>query len=356
VAAHPSQDLWALGCVLFHLFAGQSLFHSDDEDCFTDQASFRRVLGWAGSAAREERLSHIAQPVARYLVSQLLSADPALRPSAQHVLAHPFFSGRAVGRMVGQEAQFDVFISYRVDSDAATASALFDRLTARGLRVWLDSRRLVDGENWEQGFCTGLIQSRCLVPVISRAALKQRFESLREDSPCDNVLLEHRLAGELQARGLIEKIFPVFVGEVDAATGHFGDYFAQGGMPAPASAACVQSVEAKLVQHLEAQGLGLPLKAAPSVRDVLASITVNQGGKVLGAGTMGSILDGLADRVQAMVADLGRAGAAGVAGGGAAGSATAAIDDAAAQEVVLLRAQLAEARRRLGELERGPSL
>jgi len=87
-------------------------------------------------------------------------------------------------------------------------------------------------------------------------------------------------------------------------------------MPAPASAACVQSVETKLVQHLEAQGLGLPLKAAPSVRDVLASILINQGGKVLGAGTMGSILDGLADRVQAMVADLGRAGRASNGAGG----------------------------------------
>lgn len=64
------------------------------------------------------------------------------------------------------------------------------------------------------------------------------------------------------------------------------------------------SVETKLKSHLEAQGLGLPLKTAPSVKDVFTEITINQGGKITGAGTLDSILDGLADRVQAMVSDL----------------------------------------------------
>lgn len=176
------------------------------------------------------------------------------------------------------------------------------------MRVWLDTKRLLDGVNWEQGFCNGLVQSRCFLPVISKAAIKQRFEALREDSDCDNVLLEHRLAGELQARGLIERIFPVFVGETDTATGQFGDFFRQGAAPSPASAACVASVETKLKTHLEAQGLGLPLKTAPSVKDVFAEITISQGGKITGAGSLDSILDSLTDRALNMVSDLAPAG------------------------------------------------
>ena len=40
-----------------------------------------------------------------------------------------------------------------------------------------------------------------------------------------------------------------------------------------------------LVTLLEAQGLGLPHKTAPSVKDVLAEITISQGGKLMGSQT-----------------------------------------------------------------------
>lgn len=40
-------------------------------------------------------------PTARSLVKQLLETDPSLRPSAQHVLTHPWLQGEVVSRARG---------------------------------------------------------------------------------------------------------------------------------------------------------------------------------------------------------------------------------------------------------------
>ncbi len=52
------------------------------------------------------------------------------------VLSHPFLSGNKAARMVGEEPEWDVFISYRVRSDFAVAQLLHDELTELGLKVW----------------------------------------------------------------------------------------------------------------------------------------------------------------------------------------------------------------------------
>ena len=56
--------------------------------------------------------------------------------------------------------------------------------------MFWDKECLPLGLNWEEGFLDGLIKSRAFVCIMSRRALKQRFEDLKLDSWCDNVLLE----------------------------------------------------------------------------------------------------------------------------------------------------------------------
>ncbi len=85
----------------------------------------------------------VSDKLARNLLSQLLVKDPKKR--AIHMLQalhHPFISGKKVARMVGQTAEFDVFISYRVASDALHAELLFDLLTEAGIKVWWDKKCL----------------------------------------------------------------------------------------------------------------------------------------------------------------------------------------------------------------------
>ena len=54
------------------------------------------------------------------------------------------------------------------------------------------------------------------VPILSEGAIRN-FTSLTDDSPCDNYLLELRLALERAKTGDLKAIMPIFVGDVFAA-------------------------------------------------------------------------------------------------------------------------------------------
>ena len=189
--------------------------------------------------------------------------------------------------MVGEQAKFDVFISYRVDSEAAFAEKLYNALTAQGFKVWWDKVCLEAGVNWEDGFCAGLVSSKAFVPLLSRKGINnpdrdwQNFSKLTADSRCDNVFLEHRLAGELHELGLIELMFPIFIADLDDATNEYGKYFATGCHPVLVDV-CVEEVEKKLQDHMEIQALGTPLTPNNTVKNVVTAITSCQGAFIEG--------------------------------------------------------------------------
>ena len=120
------------------------------------------------------------------------------------------------------------------------------------------------------------MNSRAFVPLISAAAIEKRFENLKSASRCDNVLLEYRLSLELQCRGLIEYIFPIFVGSeiVDKDdTVAYSKYY-----PKPTSShEIVSAVENKVTHHLMQEGQGLPFLEEMSVISILDAICRHNG-------------------------------------------------------------------------------
>jgi len=173
------------------------------------------------------------------IMSRAVHPDPLRRFQTAHEMLEAV-------RQAEDEQIFTIFISYRVASDAVLARMLFDQLnntlTPRGrhlVKVYLDSQRLKDGEDWEAGFSAGLTQSRIFVPLISHgftspmagagvhrtteAAHKARLKGEPHD-PEDNVLKEAQIALELlwqrvnRTEGiLLQKIVPIVVGQVDQA-------------------------------------------------------------------------------------------------------------------------------------------
>ena len=119
--------------------------------------------------------------------------------------------------------------------------------------------------------------------LLSRGAINhptvawQNFSKLEVGSRCDNVFLEHRLAVELRNLGMLEKIFPVMIGDPDGPipAANYGSFFGENCLPVGPDTH-VESVEAKLVHHLDSMALGLPVETNKTVKAVITDIMACQ--------------------------------------------------------------------------------
>ena len=286
------------------MYTGESLFLANNEGNL-DEDQLWILFDWTDEF-KIRRLEKVLDPYARNLVSRLLMKVPSKRPDTSHALSHPFLSGRRVARMIGEEAEYDVFLSYRVSSDSRHCELMYEMLTERGLRVWWDKKCLQPGVDWEEGFCEGLMKSRAFVPLLSRVGL-QNFNDLTESSQCDNVLLEYRLALELQSFNLVEFVFPVMIGDSsadcsDPRTCTYTNYFESRCSP-KCPDICVKSVKEKLREHLNSQGLGAPVIPNCTVKDIYESLTKHHGGFIQGAGdkAFSAVVDSIHSMIKPVV-------------------------------------------------------
>jgi ankyrin repeat protein/serine/threonine protein kinase len=328
VPAAPSFDVWSVGMILYELCVGETLFHANGQDNI-DEEQLLALYHWTDEF-KQKRLNKIKDKVARNLISQLLSKDPSKRLPVTRVLAHPFITGKPFTRLVGQAPLYDVFLSYRVATDQCHARELYRLLTdVHHLKVFWDVVSLQPGVPWDEGFCDGLVQSRVFVPLLSRGALKT-LPDITAEAPCDNVLLEYRLAQEFRGLGLLEFVFPVFIGDCDSSKDSsdgrgesgsecYSDYFQSGCHPALSSAGggkrekeeegeggasrggsvVVRSIEGQVTRQLERLSLGAPLQSQVDVRSTVASVTSNQGSFI--KGKYGEALDFTAETLRNMV-------------------------------------------------------
>jgi len=147
IVAHESFDTWSFGVVLFELCSGIPLFLANSEDNIFYESMLD--LYAFTDKYKKKRMAEIQNMEARNLVSQMLTKDPLKRPRMAQVLDHPFLSGKKAARMLGEVAEFDVFVSYRVQSDVKHAEILYDKLTEAGLKVWWDKKCLLPGVPWQ---------------------------------------------------------------------------------------------------------------------------------------------------------------------------------------------------------------
>ena len=117
-------------------------------------------------------------------------------------------------------------------------------------------------------------------PILSRDAfvnINNSILTLTNNSPIDNVLLEYRLAIDLQKHNMIELICPIMIGDLNNDV--YSNYFQSGCHPNLASmdSVVIQSIENRVADVLDAQSLGTSLISNNSVRDIFNSITKNQG-------------------------------------------------------------------------------
>ena len=187
-----SDDIWAMAVTMYAAVTGGKLpFNWETRSLFPIPGSeaFRRCI--EGSLANE-------------LADRIKTAE-----EMKHVL---------------HMARYDVFISYRAaGEDAELASALFEVLQGRKFtrpsgvestcNVYLDKKRIRDGQDWQVEFFRGLVASDLFVPILSPAVI-ERFSKLDppEVDAMDNILLEQTTALALKHLGVVRKMLPVMVG------------------------------------------------------------------------------------------------------------------------------------------------
>ena len=271
----------------------------------TSESELRQLFDWSDKIKKEKLAILTNNKHARNLISLLLCKNPAKRLSSKYVLSHPFLTGKNPSRMQGDKAKFDVFLSYRVNSDSDHVAMFYNFLTALGLSVWLDKECLLPGQLWEEGFCHGLINSSTFVCLLSRGAInhagqsRQCFSKLTADSRCDNVLLEWNMALELRQRDMLDSIYPVFIGDKNFDSTSCGDYFAAGCHPQYLPEIVVEAVSDKLQEHLDNQGLGAVYMEQATVKQIVDSICAYQGGFM--KGNIRESISSIADQISDMI-------------------------------------------------------
>jgi len=223
----------------------------------------------------------------------------------RHVL--PSADSEAVLKLVPRircKGSARVFLGYRVASDLGLVKRLYHRLSDEGVDVWWDKLCLEDGKRWEEGFADGLCSANVFIPVLSRAALASCADLTADSDTCDNLVLEHQLAIELEKRGQLRAIFPVFVGEIQSQNSDlYGNFFDDGGLPKCCDEV-VGRIEEKLTAHLSRLGKDAPRLPASerAVAATLKSIAEFQG--AFFQGSSADAMDEVVVRVRSLLMKL----------------------------------------------------
>jgi serine/threonine protein kinase len=210
-------DVWSLAATLFHLMSGQLPFEAR-----TALSASVSIAGNMDAPAPDVR--DFAPESCRANISSGFAE--VLKKGLEKKIENRFQSidmlSKALHGCLVQkgEEMYTVFISYRVFSEKYHASMLYDALnntiTPAGHRVivYLDAKRLVKGEGWEEGFSLGLMNSLVALPLISSGVLLplQALRGEGTDKP-DNVCKELLIMQSLLGRaGKLVAIYPILVG------------------------------------------------------------------------------------------------------------------------------------------------
>jgi hypothetical protein len=186
---------------------------------------------------------------------------------------------------------FDIFLSFRPESDSILALQLREALQSEGLTVWWTTQQSSESlDEFQLRYAVGMLKCRIFMPLLSRGAINSpsnhaaNFSLLRENSPVDMLLFKYMLAVELDLRGYIHKTYPVMIGEISSHNNQtiYGNYFGTKCHPVLAAGITVRSVVDAIEDCLEVLALGTSLVSDTSVKYIMDAMLKHQGSFIEG--------------------------------------------------------------------------
>ena len=236
-----ASDVWSLAVTLFHLVSGSLPF--TEQTAAALAVSIASDLDKPSPDIRDCSPENVRSNISSAFAA-VISKGMAKRLENRYHSIDEFASDLHGCLVQKGEGVYSAFISYRVFSQKYHAMLLYDVLnnttTAAGHRVivYLDVKRLVKGEDWEEGFSTGLLNSLVALPLLSSGVIDPMTRLKGSiDDPLDNVakellIMQTILNSDDDSLNSLEAIFPILIGKPCAPGDvHYpctGNFFADG--------------------------------------------------------------------------------------------------------------------------------
>ncbi len=233
--------MWSLAVTLFQLVTG--------DVPFTEQSAAALSVAIAGDLDKpspdvRDRAPELVRSNISSAFASVISKGMEKRIEKRYQTIDEFASDLHGCLVQRGESLYSAFISYRVFSQKYHAMMLYDVLnnttTPAGHRVivYLDVKRLVKGEDWEDGFSSGLLNSLVALPLLSAGVIDPMVQLKgHEDDPQDNVAKELLIMQAIQNTDddsvrKLEAIYPILIGKPCAPSDpHYpcsGNFFSDG--------------------------------------------------------------------------------------------------------------------------------
>ena len=225
VVANETYDIWAFGCMLYHMVTGSQLFGCDRDDDLATADGMFDVLCW-NEERRATKMEAVGDDLAKSVLVKILQKDPKKRlQTMEDVLAEDFFDLKKNMQLEDLASRIDGGFDKVLDNQASQ-TALLEHIEATTTETLMNTHKIIELS----------YEMKDQMAKATSTILKGIFEATEVTTPTCFVILPYELQEQdvyNEQLGRTEKILRAagdgvekakkFMNQLDALEGHTQD-------------------------------------------------------------------------------------------------------------------------------------